>query len=166
MAVWCGIRQTHHLTWAWTIPGLARHLHAHRLPGAVRPQQGLSGYDRSSKSFRAAAAREYPADLCKAMSMHHLLRSSNVCCVAPRSLCNGLNFRLVHALGLMRWPVRAVRSRPPLFCPITNLIHPNPTWFALVYHLSCWLCSPHHISNFWTFGILCACPHSFRTSSG
>ena len=49
------------------LPSLARHLHSHRLPQAVRPTPVLSGYGHARKRFRISAAKEYPHGRCKAL---------------------------------------------------------------------------------------------------
>eukprot|EP00435_Cladocopium_sp_Y103_P062071 s386_g23.t1 len=49
------------------LPDIDILLHDHCLPDAVRPARVLSGYDEQTRSFRTAAAKEYPAGLCKAM---------------------------------------------------------------------------------------------------
>ncbi len=43
---------------------MAHELHSAAIPGLVRPPVVLAGYDDTSKSFRTAAAKEYPEGLC------------------------------------------------------------------------------------------------------
>ena len=42
-------------------------LHSAAIPGLVRPPVVLAGYDDTTKSFRTAAAKEYPEGLCCAL---------------------------------------------------------------------------------------------------